>query len=114
LLSGFLSAQGTLEYDHVNFEQLVSNSGSDPIVTIIVPSGQVFKLISAQLYRSTSYSLNFKKSSETTYAPLISSSIDYMAFPIWLSDGSYDFKLSNGTSNTISTHISGIFFNIIP
>tara|TARA_B100000683_G_C12491888_1_gene554817 strand:- start:681 stop:1061 length:381 start_codon:yes stop_codon:yes gene_type:complete len=115
LFAFFLNAQGSLQFDHVHFEQLVSNSGSDPIVDIIVPSGQVFKLTSASLYRSSNYNLSFKKSAESVYSPIVSNNIDDLSFPIWLPPGSYHFKLINSCGScTVSATFSGIFFNVTP
>ena len=115
LLSGFIKAQGTLQFDHVHFEQLVSTSGSDPTLTFTIPSGQVFKLTSAQLFSSSYYSLGFKKSSESIYSYLISSSTAFTSLPVWMPAGSYNFKLTNShSSHNVSASFSGIFFNIIP
>ena len=119
LFSGFLNAQGTLQFDRILFEQLTSHNGYDHVIDIIVPDNQVLKLTSATSSRNSSCALQYKKSAlPNDYYIDISfnqSGYDAGGFPLWLPTGAYNIRLLNTCNSCeFSGAISGIFFNVIP
>ncbi len=118
-------AQGNLQFDHALTEQMEISSNNDVTLSIVVPSGQVLKITALNIGDENNISQNsnatlyYKKSTNSHYVFLCSGSYGASGnvpnLPIWLKEGTYDFKLiCTNATGWIACMLSGIFFNVIP
>lgn len=120
-------AQGNLQFNRVvNFSasQSVVSDSPTTFQTFQVPAGKVWKIENVMISgKNSSGSIQFCDVCAATFNDIIAymlyfPQIEKATFPIWLSDGSYNFKISNfnfGSSNSrlILASYSAIEFNIV-
>ncbi len=129
-----MNAQGNLQFNRVvNFSDSQSNGGSYSTgayvyQTFQIPVGKVWKIENVMVGKSNGVELGFVKSCDACaatfnniiayiyftggYAP------DNAKFPIWLSEGTYSFIISDNNNSsqgdTLIGSYSAVEFNIIP
>tara|TARA_B100000683_G_C12491888_1_gene554816 strand:- start:268 stop:672 length:405 start_codon:yes stop_codon:yes gene_type:complete len=123
LFSVYLNAQGTLQFDHVEYIELsidpsVSSNSSQQIIT--VAPNTVWKIVSATppTRKSSNNVLYYKepKDDAGVFVLLNNSVISNNEVPVWLKEGSYVLEIAEATSGTTFyySNISAIVFNIVP
>ena len=129
LLSAFLNAQGTLQFNNVELIELslTSNGSTSEQCTsqsITVPPGQVWKIVSASAGRVSSSHGFFRH--PTTYIKINNfgitgnsgvEDIPYQTTPVWLPANTYTFKLCETYSSggvMFYGYVNAIVFNVVP
>jgi hypothetical protein len=129
-----INAQGNLQFNRVvNFSATQSNGGAYSqgayvYQTFQVPAGKVWKIENVMVGNAQGSEIGFVKACSNCaaafngiiayiyftggYAP------DNAKFPIWLSEGTYDFTISDNSNTSqadwLTASYSAIEFNIIP
>lgn len=118
-------AQGNLQFNRVvNFSASQSVVSDSPTIfqTFQVPAGKVWKIENLMISgKSPNGALNFCENCAATFNEIIAYMCSYpqiqnATFPIWLSEGSYNFKISNfsgSTNRLLSASYSAIEFNVV-
>jgi hypothetical protein len=119
------NAQGNLQFNRVvNFSATQSVADNTPTTfqTLQVPAGKVWKIENVMIGNKTpSGAISFCDICSASFNEIIAymlyfPSIQNTTFPIWLSEGSYNFKISNLSGSSIRLLLasySAIEFNVV-
>jgi hypothetical protein len=120
-------AQGNLQFNQVmllDFGPISVSSVAIFSQSITVPSGKVWKVEHASVWREASgyrltgdapYSLYIDNICVVQQTNAATSGSKSNSFPIWLPEGTYFLKISNSSSAmTLAASLNAIEFNIIP
>jgi hypothetical protein len=129
-----IKAQGNLQFNRVvNFSSIQSNGesysqGAYVYQTFQVPAGKVWKVENVMVGNSNGLETGFVKACNSCAASFNNIiayiyfpsgyAADNSKFPIWLSEGAYDFIISDNNNSSQSDRLiasySAIEFNIVP